>query len=398
MDTGVFYQISRLIESERYGLAHEKITEVLTVFPNSPEAHLLRAETYLRENKYTEARQAASETIQINPESDDAFCILSHIEIAEDNYKEALELIERAMMLNPYEHSYFGVKSQIFLLKKDYKQAVAIAEEGLTLNPDDLTLNNLLSMAQSRMGQTTEAKERLEQMMGEDPENPLTQANMGFYYLQKGNSRKAKEHFAMALQQNPNHHYARIGMMEAMKASSFLYAKLLQFAFWMDRIGTQNRWLFIIGLLVVINVVPVLAPFYLIFILWTWFTAPLSNIILYFDKYGKYLMEPHTVRLTQINTGLLGASLLSVMLGVGFNGAFFVMAFACFLSIVPVFLIDSHKRQTSHLVLGGTAIAFVGIGAFGVYQGLLAGGSSLDQWQALMWGAMIFSWVVSVLD
>lgn len=398
MDNGLLYQISRLIEGERYGLAHEKLTEILTEFPNSTDAHILRAEAYLREKKYKEAKIAAAEVIQLDPESDHAFYILSRVAIEQDDYKEASSLIEQALMIAPYEASYFAAKAQISLLQRNYKQAVADATEGLELAPDDLDLNNLLSMAYSRLGQSSEAKERLENMMSEDPENPLTHCNMGFHYLQQGDHKQAKEHFAMALRQDPNYDYARMGMMEAMKASNFLYAKLLQFAFWMDRIGSQNRWLFIIGLLVIVNVVPILAPIYLIFILWTWFTGPLSNVILYFDKHGKYLMDEELTKLTQVNTGFLGGVGISILLGFAVDPSFFLLAFACFLSVIPIYMIDSYKKQLSRWVMVGTVACFIGIGLYGIFEGWFLGGSAIAQWSWLIWAAVGFSWVNSALD
>ncbi len=398
MNDGVLHQIYMLIDRKRYGLAHEKITELLGIMPDAWELHTMRAQVYLQEDKYEEAREAAGEAIALNPECGFAFLLISQAYLEQSKLEEAERAIEKALEIDPSEPDYYAVKSNLYVAKRKYQQAISCAEEGLALDPEHLMLNNLMSLAQRRLGQKSEAFERMSDMMGRDPENPLTHANMGYHHLQSGDHKKAKEHFAMALSKDPEFDFARMGMIQAMKASNIMYAKLLQFAFWMDKIGQRNRWLFIIGLLVIVNVVPVLGPFYLIFILWTWFTTPLSDIILYFDKYGKYLMTPSTMRLTQINIGLLIASLVALGMAFALSTSFLLLAFACFLAIVPVYMIDTHRKPHSKWIVGGFAVGFVGIGLYGVFQALGTGEAPFAQWNAMIIGAIAFSWISSVLD
>jgi len=394
-------QISRihlLIERDKLDIAQQKISETLAEYPDADDIHVLQAELYLRQDENKKAIKAANTAIGLNPENDDAFFIQSRVYLEQESYKKAHQAIDRALALNAHVATYYAVKALIYLNSKDPNQALSLAEKGLELDPDDLLCNNVLSMAQSRVGQSAVAHERLKYMLAKDPENSLTQANMGYHYLSRGEIKKAKTHFSEALRQDPTNEYTQAGMLQAIKSSNWFYRKFLQYSLWIEKIGTKNKFALYIGVIVLVKLIPLLLPFYLLIILWSWFAAPLSDVILYFDRYGRYLMTKENFFLTQINVALLAAALLSLTLSFAVDSSFFGLAFGLVLTIVPVYLVDASVKKLKKGIMWGFAAMFTGLGVWGVYTSLALNESGFLAWGGMVLGAIAFSWIASLID
>jgi tetratricopeptide (TPR) repeat protein len=391
-------KIHLLVERDKLDLAQQKLTEVLAQYPDSAEIFELQAEIYLKKDDYKNALSAVETAIGLNPENDSVFFTKARIHLHKEEYKNATKAIDQAIFLNPDMATYYGVKAAILLDTKYTDKAIEMAQKGLELDPDDLMCNNMLSMAHNRSGKSEEAFERLEQMLVDDPENILTHANTGYHYLQQGNVKKAKEHFAEALRNDPNFEFARSGMLEAIKGSNWLYRKLLQYSFWIQKLSSKNKWAFFIGIIVIIKLVPFLLPFYLIFIFWTWFTGPISDMILYFDKHGKYLMTPLNAQLTRINLALVCCSLLGLLSAIIIDASFFTLAFALFLSIIPVYLINSSIKIKKRYVMGSFAGIFIVLGIWAVYTAVLMHQPSPIYFSSLIIASVIFSWVAGIME
>ncbi|HEY2783775.1 MAG TPA: hypothetical protein VGJ05_02270, partial [Fimbriiglobus sp.] len=85
----------------------------------------------------------------------------------------------------------------------------------------------------------------------------------------------------------------------------WLYRRVLGYFLWMSRLSLQTRWVIILGLLVIQQIVasisrthPDLRPFleplliaYVAFALTTWTAAPLSNLFLRLNRYGRFALS-----------------------------------------------------------------------------------------------------------
>ena len=397
----IFEQVSKiqlLIERNKLDLAQQQITEALTTYPDSATLYGLQAEIYLKKKENKKAKSTIDKALGLDPENDYLYLIKSQIWLELGYHNEALKAIDNAINFYPESAIYYGAKAEILLMKKQFKEAEKYAVKGLELDPEDLLSNNILSMVQTKLGQPERAYERLESMLTDDPENSLTQANAGYHFLQQGDIKKAKEHFAIALRDDPNFEFARAGMLEAIKASNWLYRKLLMFSFWMEKLGSKNKWLFLIGLIVVVKIIPVLLPFYMVFVFWTWFTGPISDVMLYFDQYGKYLMTKQTRVLTEINIGLIVVALVSVTLGLTINNGFFGLAFGAFIAIIPVYQLDLVNKTAKKLILAGFAVLFTGLGTAIIIASFMSAGILSGLWIGLMISSVAFTWISSLIN
>jgi len=393
----IITRIELLITRDKLDLAQQNLNDALSQFPDNSELHALQSEIYYKQKAYQKAGEAIDRAIGANPESDYAHYLKSRIYLAQESYKKADEEIDRAIALSPSRADYYGVKGSIKLSRGTLQEAMEIALKGLEIEADNLLCNNIVSMAQGRLGHKEAASDRISYMLEHDPENALTHANAGYQFLRQGNVAKAKEHFSVALQIEPTQEYAKAGMAEAMKSSNILYKKLLQFAFWIDKIGNRNKWVLYIGVILLVKVVPFLVPFYLVFIFWTWFTPPIANILLYFDQYGRYLLDEKERQLTIVNAALVSVSLIALTLSFFYGIHFLGLAFAFFIATLPVYRLNTNKKPKKYLMIGFIAV-FIGIGITAWYLGFIAEGTignigTYDLWVALMVAAMLFTWM-----
>ena len=102
-------------------------------------------------------------------------------------------------------------------------------------------------MALVQLGRKDEADHTLGSALANDPENALTHANQGWAFLHRGDHERALEHFREALRIDPELDWARIGIVEALKARYLIYRFMLRFFLWMSRKGTAARWVILLG-------------------------------------------------------------------------------------------------------------------------------------------------------
>ena len=114
------------------------------------------------------------------------------------------------------------------------------------------------------------------------------------------------KHFREALRLEPNLEWARVGIIEAMKARFFLYRWLLSWFLWLLRFPPNVRFGLMLGLVFgrsllanLIQMVPILAPLalpltigYMLFVWMTWTASSLFNLVLRLDSFGRLVLNP----------------------------------------------------------------------------------------------------------
>lgn len=392
-------RIRLLIEREKFDVAQQKIVEGLSEFPDSSDLYALQAELHLERSKPNEALQAIETAIGLDPENDWWYYIAARVYSDKNEDKKALEFVDIALNMDPDYGQYYGFKAAILLDLDKRDASIAFARQGLAIEPDSVICHNVIALALNKTGEKETAFEHLEYLLNEDPENALTHANMGHHYLRQSNIPKAKEHFAIALQINPNFEFARLGMIEAIKGSNILYRKLMEYSFWVEqKFADGGRWKFYIGLIVVVKILPFLLPVYFIFLFWSWFTGPISDVMLYFDKHGRYLMGEDAILFTRVNIVILvfvavAAFILTPLININFLGT----AIGLFLATVPIYLMDITHKNNKRLFLVVSAAVFIGLGVFGGIMGISQPNFAYSIWVVLFLYMVIFSWVSSAV-
>ena len=340
----------QLYSINRYEEALNSFKEALVEDVYDMETKFHMGLCYLQLNQLDHLKNISETIISENPDASEGFYLLAIYYHTEENFKEAIHHINNAIAINPYNSSFYGYKSISLLSLKKFDEALKSANEGLAINPKDVICLNARTKSLTKLKRNEEAYSTLENTLSDNPEDYFTHANAGWTNLELGNYEKANIHFKEALQKDPNDDYARSGALEAIKAKNFIYRYFLKYAFWMQNKNTQSQWIFIIGFYLAYRLlvkassefglnflIPVFVILYLTFVLGTWIITPVSNSILLFSSYSKYLLDKQDKRSALsfiIITSLAIVSLISYYIFINYNLLF--LSISSFCSLIPI--------------------------------------------------------------
>jgi tetratricopeptide (TPR) repeat protein len=294
-----------LLEQQRYDLAADKLRQALAVDPGDGMAHALLARCLCESDKLSDATDEAYHAVRLAPDSAMGHAVLAHVLHLRNYYDEAEAAIQEALRLEPHNANHFAELGGIHFSRRDWLTALEFAEHGLEEDAEHVGCNNLRAMALVKLGRNDEAKLTLAGTLARDPENAYSHANQGWALLHEGQREKALEHFREALRLEPGLDFARAGLVEALKARNGIYALMLRYFLWMDRLSQKGQWAVIIGAYVAYRFLwaiadqnrqlrPWIMPIvigYIVFAVLTWIAAPLFNLLLRFNRYGRHALS-----------------------------------------------------------------------------------------------------------
>lgn len=288
----------QLYKMHKFQLALEELDTLLAKEPNTARAYSLKALAYMELKQVDKAIENAQKAVGLGPDDSYTHHVLSMVYLnLTTDYKKAEASVREALRLNPEDAEYFETMAVIKINKREYAEALTYSEKGLQIDPQNADCLSTRALALSKLGKSRYADDNVKEALKIDPENSSTLVKTGWVYLEKGDYKKALETFKDALKTNPDSEYARNGLIGALKAKHFIFRQYLKYVTWIDRLGNTGRWLLIIGLGVLIRffrLIPVLQPIviiYAIFAISTWLIDPIFNLLLRFDKFGKYALK-----------------------------------------------------------------------------------------------------------
>ena len=392
----------QLFQLGRYQDAISYFKKTLQEIPEDFNAIFHLAHCYLNLDDLEKSEEMANALLRIDPDDENAYFLLSQIYFNKSEFKNALEFINKAISIYPYEADFFGQKSYIYLNEKNYESSLNFANEGLALEPNNKFCLNARVQALTKLERKVEASSTIENLLEKDPENVYSHANVGWSKLENGQTKEALHHFKQALAIDPNFEYAREGMSTAIKAKNIVYNWYLKYAFWMSKKSQKQRWVFILGIYFAYRfsvkfiqntefaflAIP-LVIVYLLFVFSGWLMESLSNSILIFDNYGKYLLNEDEQKSGKSFLALfLGAVVALILYAFLYNQYFLLIGFSLLCTLLPVprsFLVVSKNKKYFHLVVGAAMLCTAFLGMFFTNDILVLGGIVLILLIAFTW-------------
>ncbi len=294
-----------LVGQSRFDMADKELRQVLMSEPDNSTALGLLAVCLVKQEKYDEAKQAAETATQLSPDQPYPHYARAIVLDQCNRLDEAVEAVGMAISLNPYESNFRALLASLRFQQKRWRDALEAAEEGLSFDPEHVACINLRAQAQVKLGRKDLATESIASALQHDPDDPYSHANLGWALMEQGDIERALHHFREALRLDPQLEWARIGIVEGLKARNILYRGLLKFFLWGTKLSDRARWGVMLGgyfgsqfLLNLADEQPALAPWilpvliaYIVFALSTWCAAPLFNLLLRLDKFGKHVLS-----------------------------------------------------------------------------------------------------------
>lgn len=318
-----------LLQQRRPELAEKELRGALALDPDEPMAHALLAMTLGAMGKMDEALRESETAVRLAPDA--AFIHYVHAKRLQEleRLTEADTAIGEAIRLDPQDADYYCARASICLERGEWSQALEWADRGLAQDADNTDCLNTRSISLAKLGRKAEAHHAAEQALMRTPLDATSHAVQGWNYLEHARPKQALEHFREALRLDPEHEYARSGMVEALKARHLAYRLILRYFLWMAKLSRKAQWAVIIGLYLgnrvlrgVLQVNPKLAPvvvpllvLYFALCLMSWFAQPLFNLTLALNRFGWHALKPWERTGAVVFGGLLVAGLGALAVG-----------------------------------------------------------------------------------
>ena len=415
-----FQRAMILHQQRRFADAEAELRQGLAGDPSNARMHAMLGLCLAGRKQYMPATEEAQQAVGLEPDLPFTHYALAAVMIDRERYKEALASIEQAIALDSSNAAYYGLLASVRMGLRDWPRALQAADVGLQLDPENERCVNLRAMALVKLGRKREAGQAIGAALEREPENALTHANQGWTLLHQNDHRRAMHHFREALRLDPQMEWAKAGMVESLKARNPLYRVMLAYFLWMTRLGPQAQWGIILGgyfgsqlLASAAEQNPALAPLalplfllYALFALLTWIAAPLFNLLLRLDRFGRYaLSRDQTAGANCLAIVLLGAVGLGVAAWQTSSPPLAYAALGVVLLSIPVTTIFKLPQgwprwvmiayTAGLLILGGLALRSALLPNADGVAGLSAAANQLRQ--AYIWGILLCQFLANAL-
>jgi tetratricopeptide (TPR) repeat protein len=371
-------KVNILIQQKRFAEAERILKDSLAQDANNIHLLSLLAECNLQQDNLDAATKIINQAIGLSPDTPHLFYVKSRISIQQENYDAAEENGKQAVALDPADADYHALLANIKLSRKRYQEALELANKALELDAENLLALNTRSTALLKLNKPNEAFTTIEGALRGQPNNPYTHANYGWSLLEKGDHKKALEHFAEALKHDPTFGYARAGMAQALKASNPVYKLFLKYAFFMGNLTSKYQWGVLIGFSIGVRALrniarsnealqPYLVPIIIVLSLMafsTWVITPISNLFLRFNRYGQLLLEDEEKTSANFVAASLGLCVIGLLLYFALSDEKFLAIAAFGLAMmVPLSVMFSPSKHKYALLIGTLLMAGLGLSA-----------------------------------
>jgi len=345
-----------LLNLGRTAEAEREFRAALAENANDPDAHALLSRCLLERQEYDEATREAEAAVGLAPDAPGTHFALARVWHERRYADRAVRAVDEAIRLDPENADFHAFRALLSFEASRWSEALASAETGLRCDAEHVACNNFRAMALVKLGRRAEAGATIDAALARDPEDAFSHANKGWALLEARKPQEAMIHFREALRLDPTMEYARVGIIEALKARNPIYALFLRYMLWMVKLPPQAQWGVVIGgyfgqkilggiadsvkspaVALALTAVIIL---YVIFAIFTWLARPVFNLLLRLHPFGKLALSAEEVRETNWIGGYFAAALGCLVLSfVPGWGLLQIPAFCIGLSTMPLFLV-----------------------------------------------------------
>jgi Tfp pilus assembly protein PilF len=324
--------------------------QVLAGDPDDATAHALLALGLAHLEQGREAVEAGRCAVALAPEL--AFAHYAHgwALLEHDDMIAAERAAREALRLEPDADAH-ALLAQVHIRQRRWQDALDTAERGLNVDPEHQGCGNLRALALTSLGQTAAATSALHEALAADPDDAYAHANRGWLLLRQSRVEEALESFRAALRLDPTMDWARLGIIEAMKARKGPYRLILRYSTWAGSLSTRAQWFLIIGLYFGSRVArsllrenpslwPVLGPvmaLYVLFVFGSWIADPLSNLLLRLNPIGRLALNRFETLASNVVGVCVAMAAIACFAFVATRATpWLVLAAVCALLLIPV--------------------------------------------------------------
>ncbi|MEM7469067.1 MAG: tetratricopeptide repeat protein, partial [Pseudomonadota bacterium] len=163
----------------------DALTQVIALAPQSIKAHRLLVASYVRQELHEEARMVAKSLGEHEGLSSAALELGGDISYAKNELEQALSEYEEAFAIEPSTSVVLKLDQVERRLGKPSNRLAEWYEK----NPDDRTLKFQLAANTHAKGKIEDARKTFEDLLAENPDNPVVLNNLAWIYHELGDER-----------------------------------------------------------------------------------------------------------------------------------------------------------------------------------------------------------------
>ena len=372
--------------------------------------------------QFKEATEEAQQAIHLAPDAPFSHYALAKVLHERNRDDAALPVINEALRLDASEPGYFALLAAIQLGERHWPAALEAAEQGLRRDSEHTACTNLRAIALVKLGRKAEAGLTIDAALARNPDDSVTHANQGWTLLEKGDSKKALEHFRESLRPSIRTMSGRAReSSKPLKARNIIYAAMLKYFLFMGKLSPRAQWGVILGgyfgsraLYAAGKANPGLEPWvlpiqilYVGFVLMSWIADPFFNLMLRLNRFGRLALPREKI----IASNWLGLCLLLALLSLagclvfGFNRPCLLAALNLGALLVPVagtFKCPIGWPRNGMAIYTGllACVGIIAISLFALSEGRINSPSDDPAWvmiSVVLIGAFGSSWIANIL-
>lgn len=284
--TDHFRRSQVLLNQGRYDLAEKELRLALSLDPDYASAHALLAMCLSEKKQHSEAIQAIGKAIALSPDYAGFHYIYAGILREQRKLDAAKDAILEALRLDPEDADFYARLACIQYDQTKYAEALKSTEQGLRIDAEHVWSMNMRLLTLLELGQIADAEAEVNSTLAIAPEHPFPHTVKGWVLLHQTRIPEAMHSFREALRIQPDQEWARLGLLEALKARNWLYRLILRIDLWRSRLTTAQRAVF-----VALLIIPQTRALFLLLLLFIGLAKYLFTFLLWFDPYGRLALN-----------------------------------------------------------------------------------------------------------
>ncbi len=210
------HEAEKHMQAGRYGEAINMLNELITLYPETADAYIMRGECYEKRSQYKLAVEDLIKANNLRPNNKEISEYLSKLKkLWNSELTNNIEKLEKELTLNPKLYNNYLALSGLYAELKDkekakklYKQYMDLVELSpeIVLRYGDFLANN---------DELKEGDSSFEKYTEQFPENESIKSKYGYFNLWLGNFKKAETIFSEILRKDPNLKEAQNGYKQA---------------------------------------------------------------------------------------------------------------------------------------------------------------------------------------
>ncbi len=174
-----------LIEKKKYGVAVEKLHEVLRQVPESDKIRFYLAAVY---EEMHENEKAIEHFLKIQPESSfygESVVHAGYLLKKEGKLDKAIDVVGNALTKKEDVPQFYAMYASFLDEKGAYKEAVALLEKGVLKFPDQVQIRFFLGTVYDRLGEKVRVVENMKHVIEMDPNHVQGLNYLAYTYAEK---------------------------------------------------------------------------------------------------------------------------------------------------------------------------------------------------------------------